>query len=114
MPNRLFQGVVHQMRDAADRMVGVIDENAVTIACSELGKVGEVNDSITSEMLVGTTPFVCNGYTYQSLGGKPRPEYAVFVDGTIAEYGNHPTLMQKNGVYAEMYRKQSEGYTDKL
>ena len=36
---------------------------------------------------------------------------AVFVDGTIAEYGTHHTLMQKNGVYAEMYRKQSEGYT---
>ena len=35
---------------------------------------------------------------------------AVFVDGTIAEYGTHHTLMQKNGVYAEMYRKQSEGY----
>ncbi|MBQ8497757.1 MAG: ABC transporter ATP-binding protein [Clostridia bacterium] len=35
---------------------------------------------------------------------------AVFVDGTIAEYGNHKALMQKNGVYAEMYRKQSEGY----
>ena len=39
---------------------------------------------------------------------------AVFVDGTIAEYGTHHTLMQKNGVYAEMYRKQSEGYTAKL
>ena len=36
---------------------------------------------------------------------------AVFVDGTIAEYGNHKALMQKNGVYAEMYRKQGEGYT---
>ena len=35
---------------------------------------------------------------------------AVFVDGTIAEYGSHKALMQKNGVYAEMYRKQSEGY----
>ena len=82
MPNRLFQGVVHQMKDAVGRMVGVIDENAVTIACSELGKVGEVNDSITSEMLMGTAPFTCSGYTYQTLGGKPRPEYAVFVDGT--------------------------------
>ncbi len=36
---------------------------------------------------------------------------AVFVDGKIAEYGNHETLIQQNGVYAEMYRKQSEGYT---
>ena len=26
MSNRVFQGVVHQMRDAIDRTVGVIDE----------------------------------------------------------------------------------------
>ena len=82
MPNRLFQSVVHQMRDAVDRTVGVIDENAVTIACSELGKVGEVNDAITSEMLTGNAALVCDGYTYQPLGGKPRTEYAVFVEGT--------------------------------
>ena len=51
MSNRLFQGVVHQMRDAIDRTIGVIDETSVVIACSELGRIGEVNDSITSETL---------------------------------------------------------------
>ena len=27
MSNRLFQGVIHQMKDAVDRTFGVIDEN---------------------------------------------------------------------------------------
>ena len=38
MSNRLFQGVIHQMRDAIDRTIGVIDETSVIIACSELGR----------------------------------------------------------------------------
>ena len=51
MSNRLFQGVMHQRRDAIDRTIGVIDETSVIIACSELGRIGEVNDSITADVL---------------------------------------------------------------
>ena len=29
MSNRLFQGVIHQMKDSVDRTIGVIDENGV-------------------------------------------------------------------------------------
>ena len=50
MSNRLFQGVIHQMRDAIDRTIGVIDETSVIIACSELGRIGEVNESITPDV----------------------------------------------------------------
>ena len=41
MSNRLFQGLVYQMRDTIDRMIGVIDESATIIACSDLTKIGE-------------------------------------------------------------------------
>lgn len=81
MSNRLFQGVIHQMRDAIDRTIGVIDETSVVIACSELGRIGEVNESITIEMLCSTNAFVLNGCTYKSFGNKPRSEYVVFVEG---------------------------------
>ena len=81
MSNRLFQGVIHQMRDAIDRTIGVIDETSVIIACSELGRIGEVNDSVTAESLTAPGTFVVNGYTYKSFGSRPRPEYAVFVSG---------------------------------
>lgn len=42
MPNRLFQGIVNQMRDTLDRNIGVVDEGGTVIACSELGQIGEV------------------------------------------------------------------------
>ena len=41
MSNRLFQGIIHQMRDTIDRTIGVVDESSVIIACSELGKIGD-------------------------------------------------------------------------
>ena len=31
MSNRLFQGIVHQMKDAIDRTIGVIDETSVVM-----------------------------------------------------------------------------------
>ena len=40
MSNRLFQGLVHQMRDTIDATVGVVDDSATIIACSDLTKVG--------------------------------------------------------------------------
>ena len=40
MSNRLFQGVIHQMKDAIDRAIGVVDDTSVVIACSELGRIG--------------------------------------------------------------------------
>ena len=42
MSNRLFQGIIHQMQPALDRVIGVIDENGLVIACSELSMIGEV------------------------------------------------------------------------
>ncbi len=81
MSNRLFQNVIHQMRDTIDRTIGVVDETSVIIACSDLGRIGEVVDNITGETLMTTTPFVVNGQTYKSFGSSPRPEYAVFVTG---------------------------------
>ena len=73
---------MHQMKDAIDRTIGVIDETSVVIACSELGKIGEVNESINSETLSSTAPFVINGYTYKSFGSSAKYDYAVFVQGT--------------------------------
>lgn len=83
MSNRLFQGIVHQMRDAIDRTVGVVDENSNITACSELGMVGENVDFNFSEIVSTTEPFVRGGYTYKPFGTvSGTPEYTVFVEGT--------------------------------
>ena len=82
MSNRLFQGVVHQLRDAVDRTIGVVDEASAIIACSDLGRIGEVNESVPAETIAAGDPFILNGCTYMPFGSKPHPEYAVFVEGT--------------------------------
>ena len=37
----------------------------------------------------------------------------VFVNGNIVEIGSHKELMKRNGIYKEMFSKQSENYTSK-
>ena len=93
MSNRLFQGVIHQMRDSIDRTIGVIDESSVIIACSELGKIGEVTDSVTAEDIASQAAFVSGNYTYKSFGSRPRPEYAVFVSGNDPEAAKYVGLL---------------------
>lgn len=67
MSNRLFQGVVHQMRDTIDRVVGVIDDTATVISCSDLTKIGGHNDYISLMRRMGEI-FIKDGYTYKPFG----------------------------------------------
>jgi len=46
MANRVFQGVVYQMKEAIDRTIGVVDETGVVIACSDLNRVGEMREGV--------------------------------------------------------------------
>ena len=81
MSNRLFQGVIHQMKDAVDRVIGVIDENNVIIACSELIKIGESMPGVRDEIAYASENPVVGGYTYRSLASGAKSEYFVFVEG---------------------------------
>ena len=82
MSNRLFQGVVHQMRDAIDRVIGVIDENASIIACSELSKIGTAGDYYSVDFGESHDVFVRDGYTYKPFGPHIKADYAIFVEGS--------------------------------
>ncbi len=82
MPNRLFQGVIHQMKDSVDRAIGVIDETGTVIACSELSRIGEVIDSsLTDKIFQNPDISTLNGMVWKTFGSPIRPEYALFVDG---------------------------------
>ncbi|MBQ8396800.1 MAG: helix-turn-helix domain-containing protein [Clostridia bacterium] len=81
MSNRLFQGVIHQMKDAVDRVIGVIDENGVIISCSELVKIGEVKQGIRDELAYTSEAIAIEGYTYRPIGMCTKAEYIVFVEG---------------------------------
>ena len=81
MSNRLFQGVIHQMKDAVDRVIGVIDDNGVIISCSELVKIGEIRQGIRDELAYTTDVVISGGYTYRSINAGDKAEYVVFVEG---------------------------------
>ena len=83
MSSRMFQGVVLQMKDSIDRMVGVIDADGIVVACSELTCIGEhwsgavaaVNSSDNA-----TAHF--EGKTFKPLAGwGAQFDYAAFVKG---------------------------------
>lgn len=93
MANRLFQGVVHQMRDTIDRVIGVIDESATIIACSDLSKVGASNEFISLDLSDSHEIFVRDGYTYKPFGSHIQPDYAVFVEGTDELAGRYANIL---------------------
>ncbi len=81
MSNRLFQGVIYQMKDAFDRIIGVIDENGVVISCSELGKMGDIRQGVREELSFSSEVMISDGYTYRYMGVGAKSEYIVFVEG---------------------------------
>ena len=82
MANRVFQGVVCQMKDAIGRNVGVLDETGNIVSCSDLNQVGEIREGIAGEHLIGSEHFARDGYTYQPFSGAKHNDYIVFVEGT--------------------------------
>ena len=93
MSNRLFQGVVHQMRDTIGRVIGVIDENATVVACSELSRIGTSNDFFSIEFGESHDIFIRDGYTYKPFGVHVKPDYAVFVEGTDEIAGKYASIL---------------------
>ena len=81
MSNRLFQGVIYQMKDAFDRVIGVLDENGVVISCSEPGKMGEIRQGVKEELSFSTDFVTTGGYTYRYMGAGQKSEYMVFIEG---------------------------------
>lgn len=82
MANRVFQGVVYQMKEAIDRTIGVVDETGVVIACSDLNRVGEMRDGVVDERLPADEAFVRGDFTFFLFSANKHNDYAVMVEGT--------------------------------
>ncbi len=81
MSNRLFQSIIHQMKDVVDRTIGVIDENGAVISCSELVRIGEIRRGVRDELAYTSETVCINGYTYRPMGSAAKTEYIVFAEG---------------------------------
>ena len=80
MSNRLFQGVIHELRDAIGKTIGILDETGTIISCSELGKIGDVVAK-SAEIFESGEHFIIDGHTCRAFGDPTKTEYAVFIEG---------------------------------
>ena len=112
MSNRLFQSIIHQMKEAVDRVIGVLDENGVIISCSELGRIGEVRRNVNEEFGFASGFLTYGGYTYRAIGSEAKPEYLVFVEGEDKSAEKTSLLLSISlnnlkSLYDEKYDKSS-------
>jgi Sugar diacid utilization regulator len=82
MSNRVFQSVIYQMKDMIDRTIGVIDETGAIISCSDLAKIGEVQENAGFDRAGDRDFFLNSGYTYKLLGAGRKNNFAAFAEGT--------------------------------
>lgn len=112
MSNRLFQGLVHQMRDTIDVTIGVVDETATIIACSDVTRIGTTNEFVSLDLNDSHDIFIRDGFTYKPFGSHLKPDYAVFVEGTddiAAKYASimSITLANIKQYYDEKYDRNN-------
>jgi len=112
MSNRLFQTVIHQIKDAVGRTVGVIDENGIVIACNELSKIGESKQRIREELSYSADSVVYEGYTYRFITASGKNECISFVEGDDTHAERMTELISiflgnMKSLYDEKYDKAS-------
>ena len=84
MSSRIFQSVIVQMKEATDRVMGVVDSTGTVIASGELSLMGtKLEDAVFHDG--GEQVLIASGRTYKLLSGwSTQYEYAVFIDGVDA------------------------------
>ena len=81
MPNRLYQGVVQQMKEAVDRPFGIMDENGTVVACSEPAWIGETRTDVLEEVAYANGGAIIGGYTYRAINQGAKNECIAFIEG---------------------------------
>lgn len=112
MSNRLFQGIIHQMKDAVDRVIGVLDDNGVIISCSDLAKIGGTRQGVRDELSYTSEVVMSGGYTYKPIGSGAKTEYIVFVEGEDKQAERLAAILSISlgsikGLYDDKYDKAS-------
>ena len=83
MSGRMFQSVIMQMKDASDRMIGVMDGEGNVIAATEPTGLGNKFDDAMHRLNSSSESVVAmEGKTFKALQSwSARFDYAVFVEG---------------------------------
>ena len=108
----MFQTVIHQMKEVVGRTLGVIDDNGIVGACSELTKIGESKQRIREELSYSQQSVVYDGYTYRFLNSSVKSDCIVFVEGNDKEADKTAQMLAVSlgsikSLYDEKYDKGS-------
>ena len=101
------------MKDVIGRNIGVIDENGIVVACSELTKIGESKQRIKEELSYSTDAIVYEGYTYRYVSsGNTKNDCIAFVEGDDTHASRMTELISifignMKELYDEKYDKTS-------
>jgi len=101
------------MKDSIGRTVGVIDENGIIIACSELTKIGESKQRIREELAYSQDSVVYEGYTYRFINTtSAKSDSIAFVEGDDSHAARMVDLISiflgnMKSLYDEKYDKAS-------
>ena len=104
MSSRMFQSIILQMKEATERVVGVLDSSGAVVACTDLGLMGERRESAPPKIMStdgGVTRH--EGYVYKPLAGSGAQfDFAAFVGGAddIAESVCRVAVVALNGAKA--------------
>lgn len=95
MANRVFQGVIYQMKETIGCIAGVVDENGVVVSCTDLSRIGEIQEEYLIGALHATgETFVKDKFFYHFFSSSERRnEYCVFVEGTDEEAAKTATII---------------------
>ena len=100
------------MKDVVGRTIGIIDENGIVIACSELSKIGESKQRIREELAYASDAVIYEGYTYRYINATDKNDCICFVEGGDTHAGSMAELLaiflgNMKSLYDEKYDKGS-------
>ena len=100
------------MKDAVDRVIGVLDENGIIISCSDLSKIGGTRQGVRDELSYTSETVMSGGYTYKPIGSGAKTEYIVFVEGEDKQAERLAAILSISlgsikGLYDDKYDKAS-------
>ncbi len=93
MSNRVFQSTVFQMKDAVDRVFGVVEETGEIVACSDPGRIDERIPGFSAEKAPVGELFTADGYTFKLFTSARKNDFAVFVGGEDEMAGRYASLI---------------------
>ena len=112
MSNSIFQNLIHQMKDVVGRTIGVVDENGIVIACSEVSIIGKSKQRIKEELIFSPEGVVYEGYTYRFIAADKKTDCVIFVEGDDSHAEKMSEILSISlgnikGLYDEKYDKGS-------